>query len=437
MERRQHAVVIGGGIAGLAVAGALAGRFRRVTVVERDASADGAAFRAGVPQSRHLHSLMGAGQRALDDLLPGFTDGLYAAGAVPLRTPYDHLWLSPAGWCHRFPPSHTVPSASRELVEWVLRRRVSGLPDMVVRDRLEVTGLVADDERVTGVRVARRDGSGAEEVTADLVVDASGRRSHAARWLAALGHGETGTTLVDSRAGYASRCYAVPEGFADEWRVISIQPGPGQPTRGGALVQVEGGRWLVSLYGYLGDHPPTDEDGFLAFAASLRHPVLHDVVRDAEPLGPVHGFRHMANERRHFEDLPRWPQGLLVVGDAACALNPVYAQGMSVAAMTARRLRALLDEGVDDCAALQKETAAGNDRAWRIAVGADLAYLGEAPVDERARREAGRMGRLLELAMVDAEVNRVFFDVMMMLAEPDALATPALAARLAQGPARP
>lgn len=126
-----------------------------------------------------------------------------------------------------------------------------------------------------------------------------------------------------------------------------------------------------------------------------------------------------------------------MVGDATCALNPVYAQGMSVAAMSAHRLRDLLHEGVDDCATLQKELAAGNDRAWHVAVGADLAYLGEAPADEESRRGGERMRRLLELAMVDAEVNSAFFDVMMMLAEPDALDAPELTARLAQGPARP
>jgi len=437
MERWHHVVVIGGGIAGLTAAVALAGRAERVTVIERDALAGDPGFRPGVPQSRHLHSLMGAGQRALDELLPGFTDELYAAGAVPLRTPYDHLWLSPAGWCHRFAPSRTVPSASRELVEWVVRRRVAGMAGVGFRDHLEVVELGQGDGRVTGVRAVSRGGAVVEEIDADLVLDASGRRSRAQQWLASLGHGKAETTLVDSRAGYASRYYAIPDDFADEWRVISLQPGPSQPLRGGALVPVEGGRWLVSLYGYLDDHPPTDEEGFLAFTASLRHPVLYETVRGAEPLGPIHGFRHMANERRHYEALSGWPQGLLVVGDATCALNPVYAQGMSVAAMSAHRLRDLLQEDVDDCVTLQKELAAGNERAWHVAVGADLAYLGEAPADEESRRSGERMQRLLELAMVDAEVNSTFFDVMMMLAEPDTLDTPELTARLAHGPARP
>ncbi|MEW2354056.1 FAD-dependent monooxygenase [Spirillospora sp. NPDC029432] len=435
MERREHAVVIGAGIAGLTAAAALAGRFERVTVLERDALPDGPEFRPGIPQSRHLHSLMGAGQRALDELLPGFTERLYEAGAVPLRTPYDHLWLSPAGWCHRFAPSHTVPSATRELVEHVVRKSVAGLGGVDFRDRTETVGLVGDAERVTGVRVRGRDDDRAEEFGADLVVNASGRRSGGRRWLRELGLDEPEAERVDSRPGYSSRLYALPDDFADEWRIISIQPGEGQPLRGGALVPVEGGRWLVSLYGYLDDHPPVDEAGFLEFARSLRHPVLYDIVREAVPAGPVHGFRHMANERYRYEDLPVWPDGLLLVGDAVCAVNPVYAQGMSMAAMTAVLLRRLLGEGAG-CRAVQKEIAAGNERAWRVATGADQAYLGD--TGDEAAREAGEyMRRLMELALVDAEVNRTFFDVMMMLAEPDALSSPELAARVARGPARP
>ncbi|TDC55996.1 hypothetical protein E1281_09545 [Actinomadura sp. KC345] len=435
VEEREHAVVIGAGIAGLTAAAALADVFERVTVLERDALGEAPGFRPGVPQSRHLHSLMGAGQRALDALLPGFTERLYGAGAVPLRTPYDHLWLSPAGWCHRFAPSHTVPSATRELVEYVVRTSVAEIDGVGFRDRTETVGFAGDAERVTGVRVRARDGGQVDEISADLVVNASGRGPGGRGWLRALGLAEPEVERTDSRPGYSSRLYEMPEGFADEWRIISIQPGEGQPLRGGALVPVEGGRWLVSLYGYLDDHPPVDAEGFLEFARSLRHPVLHDVVRDAVPAGPVHGFRHMANERYRYEDLPAWPDGLLLVGDAVCAVNPVYAQGMSMAAMTAVTLRRLLGEGAG-CRAMQKEIAAGNERAWQVATGADLAYLADA--GDAGSRDAGEyMRRLMELALVDAEVNRTFFDVMMMLAEPDALASPELAARVARGPARP
>ncbi len=146
-----HAAVIGGGLSGLTAAVALAGHCERVTVLERDAPARGPEQRPGAPQSRHLHSLMGAGQRALDELLPGFSEELYAAGAVPLRTPYDHLWLSPAGWCHRFEPTHTVPSATRDLVEQVVRRRVEQLGNVRITD-----GCEAEPEALSSPELAAR-----------------------------------------------------------------------------------------------------------------------------------------------------------------------------------------------------------------------------------------------------------------------------------------
>jgi 2-polyprenyl-6-methoxyphenol hydroxylase-like FAD-dependent oxidoreductase len=442
MGSGRHAVVIGAGLAGLTSTATLAKHFDAVTVVERDDLPQAPAFRKGVPQSRHLHALMGGGQRALEELLPGFTDDLYAAGAVPLRTPFDHLWLSPAGWCYRFPPTHVVPSASREQVEWVVRDRVSRLSGVRFRDRAEAIDIKADAGAITAVRVRSRDNGAVEEIEADLVVDAAGRGSKSVQWLESLGYGTPERTAIDSRAGYSSRYYAVPEDFGDEWRIISIQPLPPRTLRGGALVPVEGGRWLVSLYGYLDDHPPTDDEGFLAFAAGLRHPVLYETIRAAKPLGPVHGYLRMANERIHYESLTRWPDRLLVLGDATCAVNPVYAQGMSMAAMTAvtlgRRL-AERDGDVSDCGALQKEVAAGNERAWQTAVGADLGYLtpADAEVDEETRRGGEYMGRLLELAMVDPVVNKTFFDVMMMLDEPGALSGPEIAARISQGPRRP
>lgn len=430
-----HAVVIGAGMAGLTAAAALARHTERVTLLDRDRLPDDARFRPGVPQSRHLHALMCSGQEALEELLPGFGAGLRAAGAVELRAPYDHLWLSAAGWCTRFAPSHVVPSASRELIEAVVRERVAALDTVEVRSGAEVVGLLSEDARVRGVRLRDRAEGGAEEsIAADLVIDAGGRSARSLDWVEGMGLGRPRTSTVDSRAGYASRYYRVPEEFADDWRIISIGNNPAQTLHGGALVPVEGDRWLVSLFGYLDDHPPTDEEGFLAFARSLRHPVLHDTIKDAQPLGPIRGFRRMANERHHVEEMERWPAGLIVLGDALCAFNPVYAQGMSAAALTAVALRDWAASGgaPGGTAEFHKLLAPDLDRFWQVAVGADNAYLADpgASVSEEDRQAAEQSGRLLHAAMVDPVVNRVFFDVMMLLAPPDALAAPEVAERI-------
>jgi len=442
MTRRRHAVVIGGSLAGLATAAALARHMDAVTVVDRDTFPGRPGRRRGLPQGQHLHALMVSGRRALEDLLPGLTDDLVKAGAVEVGAPRDNLWLSAAGWCTRFPATHVVPSASRDLLDWVLRRRVAALVGVRLRQGYDVVELLADrPDEVVGVRMRSHDGR-VEECRADLVVDASGRSTKTPTWLRELGYETPRRSVVDSRAGYSSRFYRIPTGFDGDWRCISIGNQPPRTTRGGALIQVEGDRWIVSLFGYLGDHPPTDEDGFLTFAASLRHPVLHDTIARAMPAGPVHGFRSMASQRWHFEELPKWPERFVVVGDAACTLNPVYAQGMSVAAVSATALDRWLsvrDGEPGGCAVFQRELGGLIDWAWGVAVGADSAVLALAE-DSAATAVADDVGfgeRMLQAAMVDPVVNAAFFDVMMMVASPESLASEEISRRIGQGPPLP
>lgn len=444
MAQIGNALVVGASLTGLVTAAALAGHAERVTVLERDALPAAPSARKGLPHGRHLHSLMGSGQHALEALLPGVLDELVDGGAVRVGAPQDNLWLSPVGWCTRFPATHVVPSASRDLLDWTLRRRVSALPGVEFRTGVDVIGLTvdADGRAVTGVVTRTRSDTSVEEVSADLVVDATGRGTRTPRWLADLGFGATEKSVVDSRAAYSSRFYTIPADFDGDWRCISIGNQPPRTTRGGALIQVDGNRWLVSLFGHLGDHPPTQEEGFLEFAASLRHPVLYEAIRSAEPAGPIHGYAHMANQRWRYERLPNWPSGLLVLGDAACALNPVYAQGMSVAAMTAVELRDhLVEPGRDtvDCAYFQRRAAEITDRAWHVAVGADHGLLlpADGEIDEESRRIGEYMERVLQIALVDPVVNSIFFDVMMMVQPTDRLFAPDVADRVQRGPSLP
>lgn len=442
MAQLGHAVVIGASLTGLTAGAAISGHAERVTVVDRDVLPEQPRSRKGTPQARHLHSLMASGQGALEALLPGFVTDLVDSGAVPVSAPADNLWLSPVGWCTRFPGTHTVPSASRDLVDWTLRRRVAGLSGVRFTTGADATALLTDSSgtAVTGVRLRHRATGVSEDVDADLVVDCSGRGTRTPQLLAELGYDLPRRSVVDSRAAYSSRFYRIPDDFTGDWRCISIGNEPPRTTRGGALIQVDGGRWLVSLFGHLDDHPPTDEAGFLEFARSLRHPVLYDTIRDAEPAGPIHGYAHMANQRWHYEDLDRWPEGLLVLGDAACALNPVYAQGMSVAAMSAVTVRDHLRrvEGRPDCAEIQRAVASTADRAWAVAVGADHALLSpaDADIDPESRRIGEYMSEVLRTALVDAHVNKVFFDVMMMVEEPARLFAPDVAERAARGPGK-
>ena len=276
--QRTHAVVLGAGMAGLLAARVLSGHFGQVTVVDRDRLPEHPRFRPGVPQSRHLHVLLGRGLECLEQLFAGFEADLVAAGA-PVVKGSESLWLNAAGWSRRYQSPIRLLGASRELIEWQVRTRVTALDKVQVLEGCEAVGLLTDPSRaaVTGVRLRSRDGRAdatgpAAEVAADLVVDASGRQSRAPQWLAELGYQPPAETTISSRLGYASRQYAIPASFEADWRMLVINAKPPGNARSGAVVPIEGGRWMVALIGAGRDHPPTDDAGFLEFARGLRSP---------------------------------------------------------------------------------------------------------------------------------------------------------------------
>jgi hypothetical protein len=272
---------------------------------------------------------------------------------------------------------------------------------------------------------------------ASLTVDASGRGTRAPQWLAALGYPAPAETLVNSFLGYASRYNRRPATLAADWKGILIGARPPANPRGGALVPLEGDRWLVTLAGGGRDYPPTDEAGFLAFAQSLASPLIYDAIRAAEPLSNIHGYQRTENRWRHYERLPRWPAGLVVVGDAVCAFNPVYGQGMSAAAVGALAL----DQALRERAAaggrcgwerrFQAELAKRSADPWLMATGEDFRY----PTTEGGRRTPltrathWYMNRVIAAATSSADVLTAFASAAHLLAPPASLFHPRIMAR--------
>jgi 2-polyprenyl-6-methoxyphenol hydroxylase-like FAD-dependent oxidoreductase len=432
--RGDRAVVLGGSMAGLLAARVLADAYAEVVVVERDELPRAAAHRRGVPQSRHIHALLAAGQQALEELFDGLTAELVGLGA-PAGDVLEHLRAYFGG--HRLHPGPSgllALQASRPLLEASLRARVRALPSVEFMDRCDVAGLTTTSGggRVVGARVVRRlDGSAEQTLTADLVVDATGRGSRMPVWLEMFGYPRPPVERVRIGLGYASRTYRLSPGVLNGDLGILNAATPDHP-RGGALAALENDRFLATLFGILGDHPPTDPGGFTDFAATLQFPDIGEVLRSAEPLDEPVAFQHPASVRHRYERLSRFPDGLLVMGDAVCTFNPVYGQGMSVAALQALALRAHLHQrATPQPLAFFRHISRIVDLPWSMASGGDLAFPGVAGQRTVQMRLLDRyLTRMFAGAAHDPRLGRAFLRVAGLVDPPRALLAPAVAGRV-------
>lgn len=433
-SNRDRAVVIGAGIAGLVTARVLADTFTEVYLIDRDRLPDEPLLRRGTAQARHVHGLLAKGQELLEETFPGLTAELTADGA-PVGDMLRHTRLCFGGY--RFAQGNAdliCLCATRPALEAAIRRRVAHLPQVHVLDLRDAVGLTSDREkhRVTGVRtIGRDDGSVAEVIDADLVVDTTGRGSRLPSWLDELGYPAVAVEEIKVGVGYATRQYRLPADALGSDLVIISAPTPDHP-RGGGLSMVEGGRCLVTLMGMLGDYPPTDRIGFERFAADLAIPDLAKLIRDAEPLDDPSPYRHLVSRWRRYDQMLRFPAGMVALGDAVCLLNPIYGQGMTVAALQAATLRQQLahHDGIDT-RRIQRKLAKIASLAWGLATGADLTFPDVVGHRSTASRNLNRyVNRVQAAAAHDPRVGRAFLRVTSLVDPPQALFRPSLMARV-------
>lgn len=429
----DRAVVLGASVAGLLAARLLADAYRSVTVVDRDALTSSAAPRRSAPQGRHVHGLLARGQQVLEELFPGLTKELAELGVPVCDFGTGLTWYFAGRPIRKAETGLICVSAERPLLEARVRERVLALSNVRLLDRCDINGLDSspDRARVTGVRVQPLDG--AEEVlAADLVVDATGRGSRTPLWLRELGYPQVPQERVKIDLTYTTAEFAAPlpvDPIGDGAGLVCVA-GPGRP-RGATLVRLHD-RYALALYGLLGERPPTDPEGFLAFAKKMPVPEIHAAVEHARMITEPVSMHFPANVRHRYERVERLPDGLLAIGDAACVFNPIYAQGMTVAAIGATVLRGHLERGVPPRPRdYFRDLAAVIDAPWDMAVGGDLGF----PEVRGRRTLAVRMAnlympRLQAAAAHDATLSTAFLRAAGLVDPPQALLRPSVVTRV-------
>jgi 2-polyprenyl-6-methoxyphenol hydroxylase-like FAD-dependent oxidoreductase len=434
---RKHAIVIGGSMSGLLAARVLSNHFESVTILERDPVHDFPETRKGQPQTRHLHGLLAQGLILLKKYFPGIEQELTEAGAMTGDMGEFIHWYQYGGYRIECKSGLVSMSLSRPFLEFHVRRRVLGLPNVKLIDACAVSELMTeiDHRQILGVQATKRANQNeTETLRADLIVDASGRGSATPKWLESLGYERPPETEVKPRIGYATREYRRRAEHPSQ--VVMISPTPPEQKYGTFLFPIEGERWIMTAGGYVGSHPPADEPGLLEFIRTLPRPDIYDIITHSEPLTEIVTYKYVASLRHHYEKLERFPEGYLVIGDAVASFNPIYGQGMTSAAMQAEVLDDLLSQhhlrGIWKL--FFKRVAKIVDMPWRLAVGEDFRFPEtegrKPPFTEFINAYVEKVHRATQR---DPVVFTQFLRVMNLMAPPTSLMTPKIMWRVLLG----
>jgi 2-polyprenyl-6-methoxyphenol hydroxylase-like FAD-dependent oxidoreductase len=419
-------------MAGLLAARVLAERVDDVTVLDRDALPDAPVARKGVPQGRHAHALLAAGERVLSALFPGIVDDLVADGAVLGDQMADARWWQLDGYRTRDGRGVAAISCSRPLLEGHVRRRVTALPNVRVIGETRVKSLLHSKHRVGGVVVD--DSCVTRELAADFVIDCSGRGSHVGPWLEQLGYSAPDVSRVQIDMSYSTQLLRRTAHDLPDALIAVCLTTPPAGKRMAYLIPIEGDRWICTLAALHGDRTPSDQAGFAAFVESLPAGDIGDVVRRAEPVTDVMTHRMPFSQRRHMERLDRVPAGFVTMGDSVCSFDPIYGQGMTSAALQADALARCLDRH-DPASprfpkAFYRAAAKVVKAPWQIAAGGDFAFPETTGPKPPGTDLVNRyLARVFRAAQRDPVVARAVVDVQNLLASPQSLLRPAMVLR--------
>ncbi|MFD2999332.1 FAD-dependent oxidoreductase [Pontibacter toksunensis] len=429
----KSALVIGGSFAGLLTARILSDYFEQVTIVERDPVHDVPESRKGQGQTRHLHGLLAQGLNILAGYFPDLMEGLLRGGNPLLDMAQSMRWYCYGGYRARFEFGISGISMSRPFLEWHMRQRVLALPNVSMQDGYAVEKLLISEngKQVTGLHIVRQgEDTDAENLNADLVIDASGRGSRTPKWLEESGYTKPEESTVTCGAGYATRVYERDVSLPGSFDWVFITPQAPKEYIAGAALPVEHGKWIVSLGGWHGHHAPADEEGFLSFARRLPAPDVYNIISTSRPLTDIATYKFPASLRRHYEKLVYFPDKYLVLGDAVCSFNPLYGQGMTSAAMQAAALDQLLKaqhslQGLHT--AYFRKIASIVDIPWQTAVCEDFRFP-----ETKGTKAPGTdfinayMNQVHRATHRDPAVGAAFLKVVNMIEPPASLLSPSI-----------
>ena len=435
---KQHAIILGGSIAGMLTARALSEHFERVTIIEKDTLTQQNVPRKSVAHGHHLHIVLARGLEIMERLFPGLTAELATGGAVVSDDlALDLRWYANGGYRPQVTTGLKSVMLTRPFLEETIRKQLTKYANIHIADGTKMAGLctTADGTRITGVRLA---GHPEQEMKADLVVDTMGRGSKTPAWLAELGYAKPETEEIGVNIRYASRLFQRPEGF----RTLIVTSGQAPHfARQGVAQPVEGDRMIVTLHRRGNENLPSDDVGFNDFAHSLLTLDVADAFAGMEPVSDVATYNIPKTRWHHYEKLARFPADYLVLGDAVCALNPVYGQGMTTAAMQVEALMGLLAKRPLDGKFWRtyfKQVAKVVGTPWQIVAGEDFQFpQTEGTPPQMPGFKATYMGKLAQTVNHDPVVFKAFFNVMHLVRPPTILFSPQIVWRVLRNKSQP
>lgn len=420
-------------MAGLLAARALSEHAQRIVVYEKDELPHEPSPRKSVPQGTHPHVLLAAGAHVLERWFPELFEQVSAAGGLHADMSAANNWFHFDTWKRRFDCGVGVHFQSRPLLEYEIRSQVERLPNVEFR-RARVVGACWPD-----AGRPRLDFETGASMDLDLLIDASGRGSKLPTWLTENGYDPPRVEEVVVDVSYTSASFEplTPR----DWQGMLIYPSPPDGRRAGGALPIEGGRLLVSMFGWCGEHAELDDASFIEYAQSLPRPDIANAVRDSRRVSAFSSFKYRSARRLHYSRLRRFPAGTCVIGDALCSVDPVFGQGMTLAALCAD----LLERCARECGGLPGPTASRFqaralgvcETAWMLSTTEDFRYA-----EVRGQRPFGvgfshwYTAHVHRLVGADDDVYRRFARVMHLLEPPTTLFHPSVVAKVVRASIR-